>query len=95
MNAADAEELAYNAVECLLAIMFDVPLDEIDRFSMEAPPEHPNGMRVEVHLKSGELREHVAKNDGTTTLGPAPWKSRASQGKQSNPERVRVMFAHA
>ena len=50
METTDAEELAYNAVECMVAIMFDVPLDEIDYFSFEAPPEHPNGVRVELHL---------------------------------------------
>jgi hypothetical protein len=46
METVDAEELAQNAVESMVAIMFDVPLDEIDHFSFEAPPQHPNGVRV-------------------------------------------------
>ena len=67
METTDAEELALNAVECMVAIMFDVPLDDIERFSFEPPPEHPNGVRVELRLQSGETREHVAKNDDAWT----------------------------
>jgi hypothetical protein len=51
----------------LVAIMFDVPLDEIDHLSFEPPPEYPNGLRVELHLKGGETREHLAKNDDAWT----------------------------
>ena len=56
-----------DAVECMVAIMFDGLLDEIDRFSVEAPPEHPNGVRVRLLLKSGKAREHFAKNDDAWT----------------------------
>jgi hypothetical protein len=59
--------MAQNAVECMVAIMFDVPVDEIDQFTMEAPPEQPNGARIVLFLKSGEKREHVAKNDDAWT----------------------------
>jgi hypothetical protein len=67
METVDAEELAQNAVESMVAIMFDVPLDEIDHFSFEAPPEHPNGVRVRLLLKSGKAREHFVKNDDAWT----------------------------
>ena len=51
----------------MVAIMFDVPLDEIDSFSFEASPEHPIGVRVELHLKNGGTRERLAKNDDAWT----------------------------
>ena len=47
--------------------LFDVPLDEIDDFSFEAPPERPNGVHVRLLLKSSETREHLAKNDDAWT----------------------------
>jgi hypothetical protein len=67
METADAEELALNAVECMVAIMFDVPLDDIEGFSFEPLPEFPIGVRVELRLKSGEKREHLAKNPDAWT----------------------------
>ena len=65
METTDAEELAQNAVECMVAIMFDVPLEEVGRFTFER--EEPNGVRVVLVLKSGEKREHLAKNDDAWT----------------------------
>ena len=67
MDTTDAEELALQAVECMVAILFDVPVDEIDHFAMEAPDDNPNGVRVVLYLKNGEQREHLAKNDDAWT----------------------------
>jgi hypothetical protein len=35
VETAETKELARNAVECMVAIMFDVPLEEIGRFYFE------------------------------------------------------------
>lgn len=67
METVDAEELDQNAVECMVAIMIDGLLDEIDHFSVEAPPEHANGVRVRLLVKSGKAWEHFAKSDDART----------------------------
>jgi hypothetical protein len=56
-----------DAVECMVAIMFDGLLDESTASASRPPPEHPNGVRVRLLLKSGKAREHFAKNDDAWT----------------------------
>jgi hypothetical protein len=41
VETAETKELARNAVECMVATMFDVPLEEIERFHFE--PVEPDG----------------------------------------------------
>jgi hypothetical protein len=63
-TSQNAEALAaWDTLESMVAIMFDVLVDDIDHFSFVRPDDYPNGVRVELHLKSGEKREHLAKND--------------------------------
>ena len=70
METAETKELARNAVE----YMFDVPLEEIERFYFE--PVQPDGVRVVLRLglrrgggrdRGGRLKE-VAPRRGAVTL---------------------------
>ena len=80
METAETKELARNAVECMVATMFDVPLEEIERFYFE--PVEPDEVRVILHLENNQRLEHVARNPAP---GPAPWRLAGSRG---TPERA-------
>jgi hypothetical protein len=60
VETAETKELARNAVECMVATMFDVPLEEIERFYFE--PVEPDGVRVILHLEKNQRLEHIARN---------------------------------
>jgi hypothetical protein len=80
VETAETKELARYAVECIVATMFDVPLEEIERFYFE--PVEPDGVRVVLHLEKNQRLEHIARNPD------APACAVEVAGSRGTPERA-------